>query len=132
MFFSFQNPRLSGDGKQLVAIPSDPDRSCKVSCQDASKPYRYYVVSSQDGYLPSGTPCTGLLSKNSSYCVMGKCLEFGDDQTPKYQLNSETFAGIRDAMLQPRAIRFRRELHVEPPIRVSIDQEYLEHLVDQA
>ena len=36
-----QSDRLSGLGRPLENIPRDPDRACKVSCQDISMPYRY-------------------------------------------------------------------------------------------
>lgn len=35
-----ESDRLSGLGRPLDNIPRDPDRACKVSCQDVSMPYR--------------------------------------------------------------------------------------------
>ena len=50
------------------------------------------MVSSSDGRMPSGTPC----GKNEkAFCVMGKCLEFGPDQTPlQYEISSDTLSDI--------------------------------------
>ncbi len=64
---------------------------------------------------------------------MGKCLEFGKDNTPKHQdhLTESAYEDIKKLVIQPRSIRFRRELFIDAPRRVSVDQDYLEHLVQQ-
>ena len=61
---------------------------------------------------------------------MGKCLEFGSDQTPKYQLSTQTITDIKNLIIQPRSLRFKRELIVDPPIRVAIGQSYLKEIID--
>ena len=79
--------------------------------------YRYYVVSSKDGFLPPGTPCAkNSKFKKKSFCVMGKCLEFGNDMTPKQVLSNETLSDIRGMVInKPRSLRLKRELFIEPP-----------------
>ena len=39
----FQSPKLSGIGRQLDQLDNsnDPDRACKVSCQDSTLPQRF-------------------------------------------------------------------------------------------
>ena len=61
---------------------------------------------------------------------MGKCLEFGLDKTPKYQLSTQTIREIKNLMIQPRSLRFKRELLVDPPVRVAIGQSYLKDIID--
>lgn len=65
---------------QIVSSVSDPDRACKVACQDENLPQRYYIVSGGQGYFPFGTKCTR--SNDKRYCVNGKCLQFGNDNLP--------------------------------------------------
>ena len=79
--------------------------------------YRYYVVSSKDGFLPPGTPCAkNSKFKKKSFCVMGRCLEFGNDMTPKQVLSNETLSDIRGMVInKPRSLRLKRELFIEPP-----------------
>ena len=79
--------------------------------------YRYYVISSTDGFLPPGTPCAkNSKFKKKSFCVMGKCLEFGNDMTPKQVLSNETLSDIREMVInKPRSLRLKRELFIEPP-----------------
>lgn len=92
--------------------------------------FRFYVVSSKDGWLPSGTSCSSQASRNA-FCVLGKCLEFGEDLTPMYDLTEEAMKDIKKLVVRPRSLRFRRELWVEPPQRVAIEESYLHELVQQ-
>lgn len=47
---------------------------------------------------------------------MGKCLEFGNDMTPKQVLSNETLSDIRGMVInKPRSLRLKRELFIEPP-----------------
>ena len=80
--------------------------------------YRFYVVSSKDGWYPSGTKCA-----ENSYCLMGKCLEFGSDQTPINQLSEEDILDF-NTKIQPRYLRHKRELLIEPPVRVGIGESF--------
>ena len=45
---------------------------------------RFYMVSGEKGWFPYGTDCSGG-AKRSAYCVKGRCLEFGEDNTPLYE-----------------------------------------------
>lgn len=67
---------LSGHGTQILASASDPDRACKVACQDEYRPHRYYLVDGEQGHFPFGTKCAPLENDadDSRYCVNGKCL----------------------------------------------------------
>lgn len=66
---------------QIAASASDPDRGCKVACQDEYLPHRFYLVNGEQGYFPFGTKCSRS-NDNNRYCVNGKCLEFGADNIP--------------------------------------------------
>jgi len=70
---------LSGHGAQISASIDEPDRSCRVGCQDEFIKYRYYLVNGRNGHFPPGTRCSPV---GKRYCVNGKCLEFGDDDLP--------------------------------------------------
>ncbi|KAH8348125.1 hypothetical protein KR084_004483 [Drosophila pseudotakahashii] len=70
---------LSGHGAQISASIDEPDRSCRVGCQDEFIKYRYYLVNGRNGHFPPGTRCSPV---GKRYCVYGKCLEFGDDDMP--------------------------------------------------
>ncbi|XP_017054391.1 uncharacterized protein LOC108096942 [Drosophila ficusphila] len=70
---------LSGHGAQISASIDEPDRSCRVGCQDEYIKYRYYLVNGRNGHFPPGTRCSPV---GKRYCVYGKCLEFGDDDMP--------------------------------------------------
>lgn len=70
---------LSGHGAQISASIDEPDRSCRVGCQDEFIKYRYYLVNGRNGHFPPGTRCSPV---GKRYCVYGRCLEFGDDDLP--------------------------------------------------
>ncbi|XP_056633352.1 A disintegrin and metalloproteinase with thrombospondin motifs adt-1-like isoform X1 [Diorhabda sublineata] len=75
--------RLSGLGMQISPAVEDPDRSCRVACQDDFISHRFYLVNGEDGWFPFGTDCSkGMAATKKAYCVSGKCLEFGTDDTP--------------------------------------------------
>lgn len=68
---------------QIAPTIEDPDRSCRVACQDKFMPHRFYLVNGEHGYFPFGINCSlrpG--SDDKRYCVNGKCLKFGADDTP--------------------------------------------------
>ncbi|CAG9856832.1 unnamed protein product [Phyllotreta striolata] len=78
--------RLSGLGMQISPAIEDPDRSCRVACQDDFISHRFYLVNGEDGWFPFGTDCSkGMASNKKATCVSGKCLEFGEDDTPLSQ-----------------------------------------------
>ena len=95
--------------------------------------FRFYVVSSSDGRMPSGTPCGG--PNQRAFCVMGKCLEFGPDQTPlQYEMSGKTLSDIENVIKKPRSMRRllqKRSLFIDPPTRVGVDQSCLRHIVRQ-
>ncbi|XP_023320697.1 A disintegrin and metalloproteinase with thrombospondin motifs 18 isoform X2 [Eurytemora carolleeae] len=117
----FQLIKLSGIGMQLSSTDEDPDRGCRIACQDSSISYRFYMVSGEKGWYPDGTDCRSGESR-SSFCVKGRCLEFGDDGTPLY-FHQDT----GDTRLR------RRSLFVNSTSRISgsIDQSLLEQIVQE-
>ncbi|XP_066908281.1 A disintegrin and metalloproteinase with thrombospondin motifs adt-2 isoform X2 [Halyomorpha halys] len=77
--------RLSGLGMQLSASVDDPDRPCKLACQDEVMPHRFYLVNGEDGWYPFGTDCSRGDPTRKAFCISGKCLEFGSDNTPLHE-----------------------------------------------
>ncbi|XP_054738435.1 uncharacterized protein LOC129244685 isoform X1 [Anastrepha obliqua] len=73
---------LSGYGTQIAASVDEPDRSCRVGCQDEFIKYRFYLVNGRYGHFPLGTKCSNIEER---YCVNGKCLEFGSNNIPLQQ-----------------------------------------------
>ena len=67
---------------------------------------------------------------SKAYCVMGKCLEFGKDMTPKYKLSNETLTHIRKIVVRPRSLRFKRELYIEPPKLVAVNQTAIQDMIE--
>ncbi|KOB64852.1 Uncharacterized protein OBRU01_20113 [Operophtera brumata] len=61
--------RLSGLGMQISPVLEDPDRPCRIACQDERVPHRFYLVNGQEGWFPLGTSCG---KKNASYCFCGE------------------------------------------------------------
>ncbi|KAF5283864.1 hypothetical protein FQA39_LY04684 [Lamprigera yunnana] len=74
--------RLSGFGMQISAALEDPDRPCRVACQDENITHRFYLVNGEDGWFPFGTDCSKGVPDKKAFCVSGKCLKFGSDDTP--------------------------------------------------
>lgn len=72
---------LSGSGMQISPSANDPDRGCKVACQDEYIAYRFYLVNGEQGYFPFGTKCSRS-DNDKRYCVNGKCLEFDENNIP--------------------------------------------------
>lgn len=73
---------LSGIGMQIAPSPIDPDRGCKVACQDEYLPHRFYLVNGDQGYFPYGTKCSRDSINDNRYCVNGKCLQFDQRNIP--------------------------------------------------
>ncbi|XP_046970368.1 A disintegrin and metalloproteinase with thrombospondin motifs 16-like [Vanessa cardui] len=95
--------RLSGLGMQISPALEDPDRPCRVACQDERVSHRFYLVNGHEGWFPLGAPCGP-----RSYCVSGKCLEFGADGTPQ----SESRLALP---LRARSSRHRRRRSLQRP-----------------
>ena len=49
---NFRISKLSGIGMQLTSTSQDPDRACKVACQDRDYSYRYTRVPASYFYIP--------------------------------------------------------------------------------
>lgn len=73
---------LSGNGMQIAPGPNDPDRGCKVACQDEYLSHRFYLVNGDQGYFPYGTKCSRDSINDNRYCVNGKCLQFDQRNIP--------------------------------------------------
>ncbi|XP_071454884.1 A disintegrin and metalloproteinase with thrombospondin motifs adt-2-like [Hetaerina americana] len=71
--------RLSGLGMQISPSVVDPDRPCRVACQDEKVRHRFYLVNGADGWFPFGTDCARGVPGKRAFCVAGKCLDFGED-----------------------------------------------------
>ena len=66
---NFKISKLSGIGMQLSSTTADPDRACKVACQDRDFSYRFYMVSGEKGWFPYGTDCSRGIGRKDSFCV---------------------------------------------------------------
>lgn len=115
---------LSGKGMQISPTVEDPDRSCKISCQDARITHRYYLVNGEQGHFPFGTRCS---KSDGRYCIRGRCLEFGIDDMPvvESQLN------VNRNLLVPRRRRKRRSFLYYPVVNITevVDQRLLNDLL---
>lgn len=72
---------LSGNGMQIAPSTIDPDRGCKVACQDEFLSHRFYLVNGEHGFFPFGTKCSRTAT-DKRYCVNGKCLQFDKRNIP--------------------------------------------------
>ncbi|KAL4704761.1 hypothetical protein ACJJTC_009778 [Scirpophaga incertulas] len=108
--------RLSGLGMQISPVAEEPDRACRIACQDERAAHRFYLVNGNDGWFPLGTACG-----NASYCVSGKCLEFGPDNTPV----SESVFTL------PLLSRHRSRRSVRPRITLTatLDHQHLQTII---
>ncbi|XP_045481420.1 A disintegrin and metalloproteinase with thrombospondin motifs adt-1-like isoform X2 [Harmonia axyridis] len=113
--------RLSGLGMQISPVIEDPDRPCRVACQDENISHRFYLVNGEEGWFPFGTDCTRGSSDKKAYCISGKCLEFGSDGTP---LSENEFT-------LPLLSRTKRSLYKNSNTRiiVKLDQKELDNIV---
>jgi a disintegrin and metalloproteinase with thrombospondin motifs 18 len=73
---------LSGKGMQIASSVEDPDRSCRVACQDKFIAHRFYLVNGEHGFFPFGINCSFRSGDERRFCVNGKCIKFGLDDTP--------------------------------------------------
>lgn len=65
---------LSGKGMQISPSIEDPDRACRIACQDQYLNHRFYLVNGEQGLFPFGTKCSFKNGNDKRYCVNGKCL----------------------------------------------------------
>ncbi|XP_050295630.1 A disintegrin and metalloproteinase with thrombospondin motifs adt-1-like [Anthonomus grandis grandis] len=114
--------RLSGLGMQISPSLEDPDRPCRVACQDENLPHRFYLVNGEDGWFPFGTDCSRGSTEKKAYCISGKCLGFGSDDTP---LSESEFT-------LPLLSRNKRSLKKNgTKVIVKLKQEELDDIVDK-
>ena len=125
---------LSGHGMQILPSVEDPDRGCKVACQDEHLRHRFYLVNGEQGFFPFGTKC----SRNENrYCVNGKCLQFGSDNIPLNEsyISLAVYRSKRDttsmgAKKGPIKRTKRNFLYYEPiNITERISNEWLEQII---
>ncbi|XP_011178053.1 uncharacterized protein LOC105209376 [Zeugodacus cucurbitae] len=133
---------LSGYGTQIAASVDEPDRSCRVGCQDESIKYRFYLVNGRYGHFPLGTKCS---NTEERYCVNGKCLEFGPDNIPLQQshISLALFRSRRsvpsydvltpDELVEPtvESVRQRRSYLYFDPVNITetITQDFINTIV---
>ncbi|XP_060805629.1 A disintegrin and metalloproteinase with thrombospondin motifs adt-2 [Amyelois transitella] len=121
--------RLSGLGMQISPALEDPDRPCRIACQDERVSHRFYLVNGHEGWFPLGTACG---KKNTSYCVSGKCLEFGPDNTPLSEMVFTLPLLNRNATEIRRTSRHKRSLLRDRiSVKATLDQIHLEDLISK-
>ncbi|KAI4468517.1 adamts a disintegrin and metalloprotease with thrombospondin motifs protease [Holotrichia oblita] len=114
--------RLSGLGMQISPAVEDPDRPCRVACQDETIPHRFYLVNGEDGWFPFGTDCAKGTANKKAYCISGKCLEFGTDDTPLSQTE----------FTLPLLSRNKRSLHNNSTrITATLQQQELDDIINK-
>ncbi|EFA06592.2 A disintegrin and metalloproteinase with thrombospondin motifs adt-1 isoform X2 [Tribolium castaneum] len=114
--------RLSGIGMQIPPAVEDPDRPCRVACQDENISHRYYLVNGEEGWFPFGTDCSRSGAEKKAYCISGKCLEFGSDKTP---LSESEFT-------LPLLSRSRRSLELNSTrVMAKLNQRQLEQIIKE-
>jgi hypothetical protein len=125
---------LSGKGMQISPSVDNPDRSCRVACQDKFIPHRFYLVNGEHGYYPYGTKCS-YKGDEKRYCVNGKCLKFGSDDTPvngniNTNINLRSKRTVRS--VSP-AVRNRRHFTQFQPVNLNetVNQDYLNRLLSK-
>ncbi|CAH1640105.1 unnamed protein product [Spodoptera littoralis] len=133
--------RLSGLGMQISPALEDPDRPCRIACQDERVSHRFYLVNGHEGWFPLGTSCG---KRNASYCVSGKCLEFGPDNTPVSEMvftlpllgrGANASVSWRTSRStgpphSPRSGRHRRSLRPQRgTVKASLDQTHLDDII---
>ncbi|CAO1420311.1 unnamed protein product [Diamesa serratosioi] len=133
MKYSMKVRGLSGRGMQISPSIEDPDRGCRVGCQDKVINYRFYLVNGEHGFFPFGTKCSFKSHDDRRYCVNGKCLKFGADDTP---MNGQLYNNFntrskRSLLTSPSRNRNRRHYLNYQPINMTevINPDYLNKLI---
>ncbi|KDR17787.1 A disintegrin and metalloproteinase with thrombospondin motifs 18 [Zootermopsis nevadensis] len=113
--------RLSGLGMQISPVAQDPDRPCRVACQDDEVNHRFYLVNGEDGWFPFGTDCSRGVLEKRAYCVSGKCLDFGSDDTPLHE----------SEYTLPLIGRLKRSLmnNSTTKVKTTVDQAVLDRII---
>ncbi|XP_059225123.1 uncharacterized protein LOC106087759 [Stomoxys calcitrans] len=121
---------LSGHGTQIAASVEDPDRSCRVGCQDEFIQHRFFLVNGNYGHFPLGTRCS---AGDDRFCVQGKCLEFGPDQIPLQEshISLALFRSRRSAR-KHRHRRTKRSFLYYDPVNITetLTQDFIDNIVD--
>ncbi|XP_005176563.1 uncharacterized protein LOC101893463 [Musca domestica] len=122
---------LSGHGTQIAASVENPDRSCRVGCQDEFIQHRFYLVNGNYGHFPLGTRCS---NSDDRYCVQGKCLEFGPDKIPlqKSHISLALFRSRRSANRNPQHSRKKRSFLYYEPVNITetLTQDFIDNIVN--
>ena len=71
--FYFLTPKLILT-EPVFYLAEDVDRPCRIGCQDADLPYRFYMVNGEEGWFPSGTDCSRGDPDKKAFCLSGKCI----------------------------------------------------------
>lgn len=58
----------------VANFSEDPDRACRIACQDENVLHRFYLVNGEDGWFPFGTDCSHGDATKKAYCIRGRCL----------------------------------------------------------
>lgn len=90
---------------QIAPSSIDPDRGCKVACQDEYLQHRFYLVNGDQGFFPYGTKCSRDTANDNRYCVNGKCLQFDQFNIP-----------LVESHISLALYRSRRSSHSNKPI----------------
>lgn len=117
---------LSGKGMQISPTVEDPDRSCKIACQDEFITHRYYLVNGEQGHYPFGTKCS---KSDGRYCIRGRCLEFGIDDMPVLESQINVNSNILVPYYSSR--RKKRSFLYYPHVNITeiVDQRLLNDLL---
>lgn len=122
---------LSGRGMQIAPSLEDPDRSCRVACQDKFIGFRFYLVNGDQGYFPFGTNCSFKAGDENRYCVNGRCLKFGVDETPisGMFLNNFTLGRMKRNILDGHRTRRHYTHFQNQNFTEHVSKEYLKRLI---
>lgn len=132
---------LSGNGMQIVPSTLDPDRGCKVACQDEYLQHRFYLVNGDQGYFPFGTKCSRDSVNDNRYCVNGKCLQFDHRNIPLVEshISLALYRSRRSSQLDDLADedsrnigRSKRDFLFYEPVNITerISKELLQNLIN--
>ena len=91
---------FSGIGVQLKSNLIDPNRPCKVACQDKFAAHRYYIISNKSGWFPNGMACEFTNDEPTSYCVMGRCMKFDKGLNKISLMKKEAQQVIEDLLIR--------------------------------
>lgn len=126
---------LSGNGMQITPSTIDPDRGCKVACQDEFLPQRFYLVNGEHGFYPYGTKCSRSPTNDNRYCVNGKCLQFDKRNIPLVEshISLALYRSRRSTQQQfQRENRFKRNFYSFEPINITenVTKELLQNIIN--